>query len=243
MTKKILLVILCSLMGLVFIVSGYTKAGLGLPYSSAIEPFEFTFVDLGFIDWHLAPFIARIMIAFEFVIGILLLLNLQLKSAYKMAIGLLVVFCIYLGLLILLAGNKGNCGCFGDTIRMTPLQALIKNVIMLGILWILYKYHEGWKLKGRWRIVTILIILTTLAFPFIRNPIELNYSAAYLNQPEENFDLPLDSLYAHATLNIPPRTLSQGKHVIAFMSMTCQHCRIGAKKMRIIHEKIGRAHV
>lgn len=138
---------------------------------------------------------------------------------------------------MIFVGNKGNCGCFGDTIHMTPLQALRKNIIMLGILFFLNKFHEGWQLPGKWSFVITVIFAGTLAFPFVRNPVELNYSEAYLNQPEQNFKLPLDSLYNHATLNIPPKTLSQGKHILAFMSMTCPHCRIAAKKMRIIHER------
>lgn len=238
MTKKIFLTLLCSLLGVVFLFSGYTKAGFPFPYSSPIEPFEFTFVDLGFINWQVAPFIARIMIGFEFAIGVLLLLNLNLrKLSYKLAIGALLVFCIYLSLLMIFVGNKGNCGCFGETFPMTPFWALMKNVVMLLLFFVLYKHHEGWQLPTKWSFAIIIIFAGTLAFPFIRNPIELNYSEAYLNQPEQNFKLPLDSLYNNAKLNVPPKTLSQGKHILAFMSMTCPHCRIAAKKMRIIHER------
>lgn len=231
MLKKITLIILCALMGAVFIFSGWTKL-------FPIEPFEYTFVDLGFINWKVAPFIARLMIGFEFLIGALLLLNLNLrKITYKLAIGTLIVFCVYLILIIILVGNKGNCGCFGDTIKMTPFQALIKNIVMLAILFVLHKFHEGWQLNKKWNFIIIIIIAGTLAFPFIRNTVELNYSEAYLNKPEENYKLELDSLYSSATLNIPPKTLSEGKHLIAFMSMSCPHCRIAAKKMRIIHER------
>jgi len=77
MFKKIILGLLCVLMSAVFIFSGYTKL-------YPIEPFEYTFVDLGFINWQIAPFIARILIGLEFFIGILLLLNLGLrKIAYR----------------------------------------------------------------------------------------------------------------------------------------------------------------
>ncbi len=217
-------------MGMVFIYSGWTKL-------FPIEPFEYTFVDLGFINWQVAPFIARFMIGFEFIIGVLLLLNLNLKFAYKLAIGTLLAFCVYLILLIIIVGNKGNCGCFGDTIQMTPFQAFIKNIAMLVIFYLLYKFHEGWQLPKKWTIVITIVFALCVAFPFIRNPIELNYSAAYLNKDTQNFKLELDSLYNNATLNIPPKTLSQGKHVMAFMSMSCPHCRIAAKKMRIIHER------
>jgi len=238
MSKKIILTLICSLLGLVFLISGYTKAGFPFPYSSPIEPFEFTFVDLGFISWQVAPFIARLMIGFEFLIGVLLLLNLNLhKITYKLAIGTLLFFCVYLILLIIFVGNKGNCGCFGEVFPMTPFWALIKNIIMLALFFVLYKFHEGWQLPKKWSFVMIIIFAGTLSFPFVRNPIELNYSEAYLNQPETNFKLELDSLYNNAKLNIPPKTLSEGKHVLAFMSMTCPHCRIAAKKMRIIHER------
>ncbi|MBL7887902.1 MAG: DoxX family membrane protein [Bacteroidia bacterium] len=230
MLKKILFTILCLLMGAVFIFSGYTKL-------YPIEPFEYTFVDLGFINWQIAPFIARLMIAAEFIIGILLILHINLKTAYKLAIATLLIFCVYLILLMIIVGNKGNCGCFGTTIQMTPLHALIKNIGMLGAFAVLYKLHPGWEWKDKKRYLLLIPIVTSLAMPFILNPVELDYSQAYLNKPEENFKLELDSLYNNATLNIPPKTLSEGKHVIAFMSLKCPHCRIAAKKIRIMHER------
>jgi uncharacterized membrane protein YphA (DoxX/SURF4 family) len=231
MIKKVILGFLCVLMGAVFLISGYTKL-------YPIEPFEYTFVDLGFINWQAAPFIARILIGFEFFIGILLLLNLSLrKIAYKLGISILIVFCIYLVLLIAFTGNKGNCGCFGSYIHMTPLQALIKNGIMLGIFAVLYKFYDGWNLNKKYSFLSTIVFATAFAMPFVLNPVELDYSEAYLNKPEDNFKIELDSLYAHATLNIPPKELSKGKHIIAFMSLTCPHCRIAANKIRIIHER------
>ncbi len=218
-------------MGIVFIFSGYTKL-------YPIEPFEYTFVDLGFINWQIAPFIARLMIAAEFLIGILLILNLNLrKITYKLAIGILVFFSIYLILLIFIVGNKGNCGCFGTYFQMTPLEALIKNIIMLAIFFTLYRNHEGWELPKKYNYLNVIPYAAAIAMPFILNPVELNYSEAYLNKPEDNYKIELDSLYSNAKLNIPPKTLSNGKHIIAFMSLTCPHCRIAAKKMRIMHER------
>ena len=100
MLKNILLGLLCALMGAVLIFSGYTKL-------YPIEPFEYNIVDLGFINWQVEPFIARILIALEFFIGILLMLNVNLrKLAYKLGISLLIIFCIYLVLLIFFSGNK-----------------------------------------------------------------------------------------------------------------------------------------
>jgi hypothetical protein len=231
MMKNIFLVLLCILLGVVFIFSGYTKL-------YPIEPFEYTFVDIGIVNWQLAPFVSRLLIGLEFLIGVLLVLNINLKKlAYKLGIIVLFVFCVYLILLMFLSGNKGNCGCFGSAIVMTPLQALVKNVIMLALFAILYKFHTGWELQDKKKYFLVLPILAAFCFPFILNPVELNYSEAYLNKPEDNFKLELDSLYNSAKPPVPPHSLSKGKHIIAFMSLTCKHCRIAANKMRVMHER------
>jgi hypothetical protein len=172
------------------------------------------------------------------LIGGMLVLNLNLrKTTYKLAIGILLLFCIYLVLLMVLIGNKGNCGCFGSYFEMTPLEALIKNIIMLALFFGLYKYHDGWELSKKYNYLIMVPYAVAVMMPFILNPVELDYSAAYLNKPEDNYKLELDSLYTSAKLTVPPKTLSQGKHIIAFMSLTCPHCRIAAKKMRLMHER------
>jgi hypothetical protein len=217
-------------MGAVFIYSGYAKL-------DPIEPFEYTFVDIGLFNWQIAPFISRLLIGLEFLIGLLLVLNVNLKSTYKLGIGVLGIFCVYLILLIFFSGNEGNCGCFGTKLVMTPLQALIKNAIMLFVFLLLYKFHRGWELKRGKKYFLVITAITVFALPFILNPVELDYSAAYLNRPEDQFKLELDSLYSSAKLPAPPHSLSKGKHIIAFMSLTCKHCRIAANKMRVIHER------
>lgn len=232
MFKKITFIVLSILLGAVFLLSAYTKL-------YPIEPFEYTFVDLGFINWEMAPFAARLMIALEFIIGVFLIFNFNPKKfTYKLAITTLVIFCIYLTLLIVLVGDKGNCGCFGEIIKMTPLQALIKNIVMLVLLFLLYKFYAGWQLSKKLNIViSAFLIITFTLLPFILNPVILDYSEAYLNKPETDYKLELDSLYKDATLHVPPKTLSEGKHVIAFMSLSCQHCRTAAKKIRIMKER------
>ncbi len=218
-------------MGLVFIYSGFVKL---LP---AIEPFEFTFVDLGLGGWRLAPFIARFMIGLEFLIGFLLITGLYMRFTIKLTVGSLIVFCIYLLFIIIKSGNNGNCGCFGTAITMTPLEALIKNVVMLAVCFLLYKYYDGFNFGkiGKWLFGALFI--TAFAMPHILNYVDFNYSEAYLSKKEDQFTLELDSVYKFAKIHTPPKTLSKGKHIISFMSLTCPHCRIAAKKLRLIKEK------
>ena len=107
-------------MGLLFIYSGYAKL-------EPIEPFEFTFVDIGISGWRTAPFIARFMIGLEFFIGLLLIFGVFIKRlTIKLTVISLLIFCLYLIFVMINTGNNGNCGCFGNKISMTPLEALIK---------------------------------------------------------------------------------------------------------------------
>ncbi|MBI5539153.1 MAG: DoxX family protein [Bacteroidia bacterium] len=229
MIKKVFLIVLCSVLGVIFVFSGISKL-------YPIEPFEYTFVDIGLFNWQIAPFIARIFIGFELFVGILLFINFK-KFSFKLGVLTLLFFCIYLVLLLLFSGNKGNCGCFGTYIYMTPLQALIKNVIMIIAFIILMKFYSGWSLSKKVNIIITLVIASSFIMPFILNPVELNYSEAYLNKKENNFKLELDSLYKYATLSKPPQTLSQDKHIIIFLSLRCKYCKIAANKIRIIHER------
>src|SRR4051812_40927928 len=108
---KIFFFILCSALGLVFLYSGYTKL-------EPIEPFEFTFLDLGIASWRMAPFVARFMIGLEFFIGFLLIFSLYSKFTLKLTMASLVMFSLYLVFIIIKEGDKGNCGCFGNAIVM-----------------------------------------------------------------------------------------------------------------------------
>lgn len=227
---RILMILISIALGLVFIYSGYTKI------DPVIEPFEFTFVDIGIGNWYTAPVIARLLIGLEFFIGFLLILNYNLKRfTLPLTIGLLLFFSIYLVLQIVFSGNNGNCGCFGEHLKMTPLQAIIKNVVMIGLAIPVYMLWDGWKIKYT-KMFNAFTGLTILLLPFILNPIDYTYTSNNLDE-KVNYPLELNVLYQPEEpdkVEIPKVDLRKGKHVLAFMSLTCPHCRIAAKKFRLI---------
>jgi hypothetical protein len=219
------------IIGLLFIYSGYTKL-------YPIEPFEFTFVDLGIASWRTAPFIARFLIGLEFFIGLLLIFGISIKRFTIFLTSItLILFSVYLIIIMIINGNNGNCGCFGTAISMTPLQALIKNTVMLLACFFIYKGFDGFNYKKFNKWIIGLLAISSFTMPHVLNYIDFEYSSSYLTKKEDHFKLELDSLYKNAKINTPPKSLSKGKHIIAFMSMTCSHCRIAAKKMRLMKEK------
>jgi thiol-disulfide isomerase/thioredoxin len=87
-----------------------------------------------------ASYFSRILIGCEFALGILLLQKNYFKRlVIPFSFLMLLIFSIHLTYDISLHGNKGNCGCFGELLPMTPVQALIKNIIGMILLAYLYK--------------------------------------------------------------------------------------------------------
>lgn len=130
--EKTILWILRVLVSGLFLLSAYSKL---FPANSALFVFEKQIVDLGITNWCFAPLLARAIVAFEVFLGLAILQNHLLKNIILPAtFFLLLAFCIHLSITIYNTGNNGSCGCFGELIPMKPLEAIIKNVITMGML-------------------------------------------------------------------------------------------------------------
>lgn len=130
-----------------------------------IWAFEKQLVDLGIVDWCLAPYLSRLIIALETAIAIAILQKHYLKSiVIPLTLLLITAFCIHLGIQMYQNGaTNGNCGCFGQLIPMTPLEAFIKNIITIALLIYLYKNSQD-KEKGQNKFIYLLFIYFLSAF-------------------------------------------------------------------------------
>lgn len=210
----------------VFIFSGIIKL-------YPIEAFELNFIDLGVANFQTAPIIARFLIAFEVYLGLQLFAGSYLKRTYWAIIGLLVFFTGYLLIDIYLNGNEGNCGCFGTYLQMTPLQSIFKNIALLLIttLLLLFRKYNLYYLKKKWLMLSLATI--SLVTPFILNPPDfyflLNYSPEFQQKAAVDVKkLPIK--FSNGTIV----DHTKGKSVLLFMSVTCPHCKIAAKKTELI---------
>ena len=153
MKKENLSWILRLIISALFLLSAVAKL-YPSPYF-AISTFEVKqLYPLGFSEGF-APYFSRILIGIEFALGIAILLKDYLKKiTIPATILLLAVFTIHLSYTTFVSGNAGNCGCFGELIPMTPVEAIIKNIIAIGLLIWLFKIlpAEGksnfWLLKS-----------------------------------------------------------------------------------------------
>ena len=138
MNSKNISWILRLIISALFIVSAVAKL-YPSPYF-AISTFEVKqLYPLGFSEGF-APYFSRILIGIEFALGIAILLKDYLKKiTIPATILLLAVFTIHLSYTTFVSGNAGNCGCFGELIPMTPVEAIIKNIIAICLLVWLFK--------------------------------------------------------------------------------------------------------
>ena len=138
MNSKNISWILRLIISALFILSAVAKL-YPSPYF-AISTFEVKqLYPLGFSEGF-APYFSRILIGIEFALGIAILLKDYLKKiTIPATILLLAVFTIHLSYTTFVSGNAGNCGCFGELIPMTPVEAIIKNIIAICLLVWLFK--------------------------------------------------------------------------------------------------------
>lgn len=106
----------------------------------AISTFEVKqLYPMGFTE-GIAPYFSRILIGIEFALGFLILQKHYLrKLVIPGTLLLLAVFTTHLTIESFMnGGNSGNCGCFGSLLPMTPIEAIIKNVVAMVLLGYLF---------------------------------------------------------------------------------------------------------
>jgi thiol-disulfide isomerase/thioredoxin len=201
MNKKNISWTLRIVIALLFIVSAIAKISKGWisdfpfidfsPYF-AISTFEVKqLLTLGFSE-SLAPYFSRILIGIEFALGFLLLNNHFLKRiTIPATVGLLSVFIIHLSYVTFLSGgNSGNCGCFGELIPMTPIEAIIKNIIAVGLLIWLWKISENDKKSNIWMLTTVT--LACILGLFMLAPMKA--SSVSISNSNDNINISTDTI-------------------------------------------------
>ena len=72
-----------------------------------------------------------------------------------------------------MAGIGGNCGCFGDLLPMTPTEAFIKNILILGLIGWLWFWIREEQIRVRHNFfVALSIALASILFMFVIAPIQ-----------------------------------------------------------------------
>lgn len=209
----------------------------------------------------LAKYFSRTLIGVEFALGFLILFPYNLKKWVIPAIILmLAVFCIHLTMEIINHGNQGNCGCFGSLLPMTPLQAVMKNLLSIGLLVLLiWKHDEVLPKKTNYRAMTNIVTACILGM-FMLIPL-YKKTTVFANDDAANTTL-VDTTSQQVSPSAPqvsatsavkdtsktpekpigPKQkksgyakyyagIDQGKKILCFFAPSCEHCQATAKEL------------
>ncbi|MFL2574575.1 MAG: MauE/DoxX family redox-associated membrane protein [Flavobacteriales bacterium] len=171
-------------------------------------------IPMGFSS-DFAPFLSRLIIGFEFFIAFAILQSHYIKKlVIPSTILLLSVFCIDLAIDIF-GGVDENCGCFGQLIPMTPMEAFIKNIFTILLLLFIYRNVTDREKSSFLLLFNGYLIISVLMFSLL--PIATNSS----NKQVSSFSSYVDSDF----------DINNGKKILCFFDAGCDHCMDAAKSL------------
>ena len=211
--KNITIIGLQFICAFLFLFSAYTKW---------IAPRYFEILLMGqieFITPSWASILSRFIIGLEFSIGVLFLFRLFLRKVALFSFWMLIVFTLFLIRQVIL-GNDENCGCFGEMIKMSPLESILKNIGTLIIIFILYKISKKYTLKKKSYFLALGVASFIIALQFFLLPIKNNDSFPFSKFTNFKNGEKMEKI-----------DLISKKAIVAVFNLDCNHCQDAAKML------------
>ncbi len=212
MANKRLTIIFSILLALLFIFSALAKLW-------SADQFEIYVYSYGFFQLDVAYVLARLCIAAELVVGLLLLTGWRRKWVLTAALAMLLFFTLFLCYAALI-GRTDSCQCFGQLADLSPTASLLKNALLIVLTLLCMKWNAGVEERRRkvYRWLVPLLIAIAVVSPFIISvPDSWMFGESHERYNEEQLqelDLPHESTY-----------------VVAFVTSGCPYCRMTRQKL------------
>ena len=218
-------------------------------------------IPMGFNE-EFAQYFSRILIGCELALGVGLLQPHYFKRlVLPLSFLMLLVFSSQLTYEIITIGNKGNCGCFGALLPMTPVQALVKNILAMGMLIYLYTVSKKEEDKREHFLILTIILASILAI-FMVGPMQQKTKITPVIQGTINeADTATTVVDTIATGKDPKEVkdsipevkepkakksgfsnlfpdIDKGKKILCFFAPGCDHCKETAKQLTKMRKSI-----
>ncbi len=209
MNAERLQLILRIILGAVFIFSAISKLlGVGL--------FEIAIVDQGLMATReQAAYPARLVIAFELFLGVSLFFPYYLKRfILPLAIVTLGAFTLLQVYQMTLGEQAQDCGCFGELVKMSSTESLLKNLLLLGIsLWLFRTTRE----EKRAFVLPSLLAIGSAITVLLLAPVRRNYDETFSKYTQFEKAGRVD--------------LTSGDKLVAVFNAECDHCQETAREL------------
>jgi len=213
------------LMGAVFVVAGIAKS-----YDPVVFYWEaISYVELLGADREMWPQLGRFALALaplEVLIGAALLVGWRARIVMPVATGMMVIFIGITGL-AWQQGAQIDCGCFGTLTDRTPGEAMMEDLVMLGLLLVGWRWGRArWTVSSRPLAQRValgggIVALGLLVFRFAPESERIVSS-----------DLkPGVRLTGLELKGVEGIDLSEGTFLIELFSPLCGHCKAAVPKL------------
>ena len=150
--------------GVLFIISGFIKANDTIGFSYKLEEY-FQIFHWPLFEAYAQP-LSMLICIFEIMVGVALLLGAYSKLNAWLLL-LMIIFFTWLTGYSAITGKVTDCGCFGDAIKLKPVQSFLKDVVLLVFITIIFIGHKQIKPLFNSTIQSIALftgLLVTTAF-------------------------------------------------------------------------------
>lgn len=211
------------LLGLFFIATAVMKL-------LSIENFELYIYSFNLFGFGLTSVIARLVIAFELLVGAGLIAKIQYRKIWWLTMSMLIGFTLLL-IYVAIFRHDANCHCMGDVVELSPVASIIKNIVVMALM-LLVRKEDDYFFKGKLA-VGIAIVVAALVVPYGLFPTDGIYNMFSKNKTlnTESFtEFMQDSLTQ--TLQV-----DKGNYIFGYVSAGCGYCKLGTKKLNSIVDK------
>jgi uncharacterized membrane protein YphA (DoxX/SURF4 family) len=203
-----------------FIISGIGKL-------ISIHSFEAYVYSLNLFSPNLSIILSHLLIGVELILGSLFLFNLLQKQTWYFSIFLISGFTVFL-LVQVFQQSGENCNCFGELITLSPIESLIKNLVII-VLLIWQKLQIKSEVIRKKTQYIVPIILIGLIIPFMINT-PFRIFSKHKEFPIAEFSKQSEVI-KNKFLSTSTFNLYEGKMVVCFYSLRCLYCRKAAEKL------------
>ncbi|GAB4206782.1 MAG: protein tlpB [Bacteroidia bacterium] len=225
--KKITGIISIVLIAATFILSAYLKL-------EPLEPFKFVLAkQLHIKSWWLVEVLSRLIIGTELFLGISLLSFILSKKIIRYTAWFLVILSVYLIYVWIFIGEAEDCGCFGEYLHLSIKESILKNILLLALLYFAYKWSPV-NIQFKYASFTVIsTLILSLAFPWIFNAPDKMYENPYDNEKGKYLNVQILNKFNNG---YPADSLKTGKKIVCFFSTSCKFCAYSAKKITLFQK-------
>ena len=212
----------------------------------SIDEFELYIYSFEIFNFLLTTLFSRMLIAGELVLGLLLVFKMCYKLTWRATLSVQIVFSLFL-VYVLAFRNDDNCHCFGELVELSPLESIVKNIVVIGgLFFIKTQRHRDAETQSKF--VKKILLVAAVIIPFVVTPMDSVYKMIYSSEKEistvdfyETLDkvVKMDFVENDIVFDSVSAFETKGDKIVAVVSSGCKYCRLGVKKFSLIMKNNG----